>query len=287
MPAIFFALISYMGWGTGVFVEAILARRLRWYSLTLWSFLFSVLVMSFYVPFAIKDLANLTFSLLILILTLAFIGIFSGTVFYYEALRIGNRALVGTIASSFPVVAVLISIIFLKETVSIQQGLAILVIFTGIILSILNFSNLRYNKLVNKATLFALLTMFSWGIYGGFIKIPVSKIGWFWPNYITFLIFPVIYIYIKIKGLRIEKPTENKAFIPLIVSTVLVRIGELSYNFAISQGTVAVVASIAGAYITLFVVLAFLFFKDPITKQQILGIITTLIGIVLLSVFSV
>ena len=38
--------------------------------------------------------------------------------------------------------------------------------------------------------------------------------------------------------------------------------------------------------ITLFIVLAFLFFKDPIKKQQILGIIVTLFGIVLLSLFS-
>jgi len=90
-----------------------------------------------------------------------------------------------------------------------------------------------------------------------------------------------------VKGLRIEKPTENKALIPLVVSTILVRVAELSYNFAISKGLVAVVAPIAGANITLFVLLAFLIFKDPITKQQIIGIITTLTGIVLLSIFSI
>ena len=287
MPAIIFALISYLGWGTGVFVEAIVARKLRWFSLTLWSFLFSVLALSFYAPFAIKDLANLTFSLVILILTLALIGIFLGTVFYYEALRIGNRVLVGTIASAFPAVAVILSILFLDERISLQQAIAIIVIFTGLILSMIDIHGIRNQALFNKATLFAIITMFSWGIYIAFIKIPVEKIGWFWPNYITFLIFPVIYLYAKIKGLRIEKPNENQALIPLVISTILVRIGELSYNFAISKGLVAVVAPITGAYSTLFVILAFFFFKDPITKQQIFGIITTLVGIVLLSIFSV
>jgi len=110
MEAIFFALISYFTWGSGVFVEAIVARRLRWYSLTFWAFLLSVLILSLYAPFVLKDLVGLTFNLLILVLTLAFIGIFLGTIFYYEALRIGNRALVGTIASSFPAVAVILSI---------------------------------------------------------------------------------------------------------------------------------------------------------------------------------
>lgn len=222
-----------------------------------------------------------------MVLTLAFIGIFLGTIFYYEALRIGNRALVGTIASSFPAVAVILSIVFLGERVSIQQILAIIIIFIGIFLSIVDMRKFKDKILVNKATLFAVITMFSWGIYLAFIKIPVEKIGWFWPNYLTFLLFPLIFIYAKVKGLSIEKPTENKALIPLVVSTILVRVAELSYNFAISKGLVAVVAPIAGANITLFVLLAFLIFKDPITRQQIAGIITTLIGIVLLSVFSV
>jgi len=287
MPAIFFALISYLGWGTGVFVEAIVARRLRWYSLTFWAYILSFVILSFLTPFFIKDFAGLTFSLLILILLLAFVGIFLGTIFYYEALRIGNRALVGTIASSFPAVAVILSIIFLGEKLSIQQTIAITVIFIGIFLSTVSFQKFKEKFLLNKATLFAIITMLSWGIYLAFIKIPVEKIGWFWPNYLTFLLFPLILIYVKAKGLRIEKPTENKAFIPLILSTILVRVAELSYNFAISKSLVSVVAPIAGANITLFIVLAFLIFKDPITKQQILGIITTLIGIVLLSVFSV
>ena len=129
--------------------------------------------------------------------------------------------------------------------------------------------------------------MFSWGIYFALIKIPISRIGWFWPNYFSFLIFPLIYFYMKVKRIELQKPTTNGILIALIASTILVRIAELSFNFGISKGLVSIVAPIAGANPTLFVVLAFLFFKDPITKQQILGIVTTLVGIVLLSIFSV
>lgn len=287
MEAIIFALVSYFTWGTGIFFEAIIARKLRWYSLTFWSFILSVLVLSLYAPFALKDLTGLTFNILILILILAFVGIFLGTIFYYEALRIGNRALVGTIASSFPLVSVILSVIFLGDRVNIQQTVAIIIIFLGLFLSMLNFNKLQTKSIFNKAALLALLTMFSWGIYFAFIKIPVSKIGWFWPNYITFLIFPLILLYIKFKKVKLEMPTANKVLLPLLASTVLVRIAELSYNFAMSKGLVTVVAPIAGANPTVLVVLAFLFFKDPITRQQIAGIVTTLVGIVLLSNFSV
>jgi len=73
----------------------------------------------------------------------------------------------------------------------------------------------------------------------------------------------------------------------LLPASLLISIGGFSYDIAISQGLVAVVAPIASSSVTLFVVLAFIFLKDPITRQQIIGIITTLIGIVLLSIFSV
>lgn len=286
MEAIIFALISYFTWGSGVFVEAIVARKLRWHALTFWGFLLSIILLSLYIPSAVKDLASLTLDILFLIFILGFMGFFLGTIFYYEALRIGNRALVGTIASSFPVVTVILSIIFLGDRVSIQQIIAIMIIFTGLFLSILDLKTIG-SKFLDKGSFLALMTMISWGTYFTFIKIPVQKIGWFWPNYLTFFLFPLILLYMRFKKVRLEMPTKNDALIVIIVSVILVRIAELSYNYAITKGLVTVVASIAGANPTLFVILAFVFFKDPITKQQVVGIVTTLAGIVLLSLFSI
>lgn len=288
MQAIIFALISYFTWGSGVFAEAIAARRLSPYSLTFWSFTLSFIVTSFYAPFAIGSLVGLTFGIFILNLVLAFGGILFGTLVYYEALRIENRALVGTIASSFPMVTVVLSIVFLGEKVSGLQIIAILLVFIGLFLASFDLSGIRKGKFsLSKGILFAIIAMFMWGIYFAFIKIPVSKIGWFWPNYIAFLTFPLLLLYLRIKKKRLEKPTENNVFIPLIVSTLFVRIAEFSYNLGISKGLVAVVAPIAGANSTLFIILAFLILKDPIKRQQVIGIITTLIGIVLLSILSV
>lgn len=286
MVAIIFALISYVGWGTGVFAEAIVARKLPPLSLAFWALSLSVLIMSFYAPFALKDLVSLTPAILILIIILSVIGLFGG-LSYYQALNLGNPGLVGTIASSFPAVVVLLSVIFLGERVSIQQMIAIGVIFIGIFLSSFDIRLIRKKTLINKGLLFALLAMLSWGIVYTFIKIPVSKIGWFWPNYISFFIFPLIYFYMRFRKIKLERPTKNSVIFVLIISTILVRVAELTYSLGISKGLVTVVAPIAGANPTLFVILAFLFFKDKITRQQVAGIITTLIGIVLLSIFSV
>jgi drug/metabolite transporter (DMT)-like permease len=182
----------------------------------------------------------------------------------------------------------MLSLIFLGERVSVFQAIAIITIFAGMFLSTLNINEFRRKTVsIDKGFLFAIIAMVCWGVYFAFIKIPVNKIGWFWPNYFSFLLFPLIFTYMRIKGIKLERPTKNNAFFLIIISTVLVRVAEFSYNFAISKGLVVIVAPIAGANLTLFAILAFLFFKDPISIQQVIGILTTLIGIVTLSFLSI
>jgi len=281
--AITFALIAYFSWAIGIFFEAIAARRINSYSLAFWGLVIGVILSSFYLPFAFHLAQGFTLGLFLLNLLLAlfFIG---GTIIYYEALKEENRSLTGTIASTFPIFTVILSIIFLGERVDLIHSLAIMVTFIGLILCIFDFREiLREKKVISKGTIFALIASVCWGIYFAFVKLLVVKVGWFWPNYIVFLLFPLMFLFMKMKKIELKLPMVNHVFWPLIISAVLVRIAEYSYNFAITKGQVAVVAPIAGANPTLFVVLAFLFLKDPIKKQQIFGIIITLAGIVFLS----
>lgn len=91
----------------------------------------------------------------------------------------------------------------------------------------------------------------------------------------------------KLQGIALQKPNYKNALMPIIICTLLLRIGDFSFNIGISKGMTAVVAPISGAFPTLFALLSFFVFKDPIKKQQILGIIVTLVGIVLLSALSI
>ena len=90
----------------------------------------------------------------------------------------------------------------------------------------------------------------------------------------------------KLTKTKLEFP-KKKVLVPLVLSILLVRTAEFSYNFALTKGFASVVAPIAGANPTLFVMLAFFVFKEPLTKHQIIGIIITLTGIVALSFLSI
>ena len=287
MPAIFFAFLSFFAWGIGDFLVAVTTRRIEAYSASFWSLLFSSLVLGAYIPFAFTDLSNLTLPLFLLNIFLGLLLV-AGIIAYREGLSVSNAAIVGTIGNAFTMVAAILSIVVFQERISIQQFIAIVLIFIGLFLTTVAAKELTGGKIrLEKGILLGFFAMIVWGIYFTFIKIPIREIGWFWPNYFSLLTFPLIYVAMKVQKIRLVSPMHRNVLMIFIISIILVRMAELSFNAGIQKGYTAIVASIAGASPVLFILLAFIFLRDPITKQQVVGIVTTLIGIILLSFFSI
>ncbi len=286
MSAITYALIAYFTWGIGITFEAVAARKVESKSLSFYGFFLAFIATSLYLPFSQFKLSSLTADIIGICYLIAFF-IIAGSIFYYEALKKGNPSLVGTIGSSFPFIAVILSTIFFKEKITYCQIIAIAIIFFGLILSTLNLDELKNKKLtLNKGVLLALLTMISWGIYATLIKLPISKIGWFLPNWIIFSSFPIVFLYIKASKTKFDIPKKINIIVPVILSIFFVRTAEFAYNIGLSRGMASIVAPIAGANPTLFVLLAYFVFKEPLKKYQIAGIFFTLAGVVFLSILS-
>lgn len=72
----------------------------------------------------------------------------------------------------------------------------------------------------------------------------------------------------------------------MLTNALLLTVALFAFNFALANGLTAVVAPIASSYPVLFAVLAYFVFKDRLSKQQIVGVVITLLGIVTLSFFS-
>ncbi len=280
-----FAFLSYIGWGTGDIFGTIAARKIGAYATTFWVFAVGIVLFSLYIPFAIDDLRAVTLPLLLLNLILGFFYI-SGNVALNEALVRSNPSMVLTISGSFAALVVILSLIFLGEHITGIQGLVIAIIFLGVFLCTFNFGVLKKKQKFDTGILYALYAMISFALYFTFIKSIVREIGWFWPNFISFLWFPMIYVYMKMKHIRVVDPVTTKSLFPIAASAFLLRSADFAFNVGISSGLTSIVAPIAGAYPTLSAIIAYKVFKDPISRQQILGIIITLCGIVLLSLLS-
>lgn len=286
MLGIVFALIAFFGWGVGDIFGTLATRRLGSLSTSAWSMAAGVLISILFIPLIQNTIQNLTLSILVINILLGLIFLL-GLICFNEGLRVGNPSLVGTIAASFAAVSVVLSVIFLKEKISTNQMFSILLIFLGLILSSIRTTSKKSKNTSLAGIIFAFVTMITWGIYYAFIKIPVENIGWFWPQLITLSLFPVVFYFMSFRGEKVQMPSlKHNALFLVLINGFLVGGGEFAYNFAISNGYTTIVAPIAGSYPILFVILASFIFKEKTTFGQKAGILTTLLGIVFLSILS-
>lgn len=286
MIAIIFALVTFLTWGVGDVFTTIASRKIGSYNASFYGYLFGAIFASFYIPFAINNLRTFSLSMILLTIFLAVIQLIAFFC-YNEGLKIGNSSLVGTIAGSFTALVVILSLIFLHEKLILSQVSAIIIIFIGLFLATINFSDIKKQKsLINKGTIYALIAMVGWAIYFTFIKIPVQQDGFFWPSYVTSIVGSLVFLLFGIKRIKRPKLQAKSGFPAVMLSGLLLSAGSFAFNFGVGQGLSSVVAPIAGAYPALFALLAYLTFKDPITHQQKFGMIVTLFGIILLAYFS-
>lgn len=286
MLAIFFALVALVGWGVGDIYGTLAARKIGSLLTSAWSMAVGVVIAVLIWPFVFQDISGVNAEILLINIAIGAVFLF-GLVCFNQGLTTGNASLVGTIVASFTAVSALLSVLFFGERLTGNQLLSIVLIFLGLILSSLESVNYIF-KAKFKAVFYAILAMFSWGIYYAFIRIPIEQIGWFLPQVITLSLFPVILIIMKYQKQKIIIPNfGSKEWMFIFLNGLLVSGGEYAFNFAISKGYTSVVAPIAGAYPILFVFLAHYFFKDKLTFRQRIGIVISLVGIMVLSIVSI
>lgn len=285
--AILFALLAFAGWGVGDIFGALSARRIGSIYTFFWMAIFSLVILSFYIPFAgpIASIPMFIFAFLLNMID------FYGTVVYLKALTIGNASLVGTIAGSFGFVSAILSIIILGESINLMQGLGILLAVVGVILASFKFEDVK-NKNVGKmlaepSIKYAFIALISWGLYYAFLRIPVKSIGWFWTQYSWNFLFIAFILLGKVKKDVVHVLTNRGHLLFVLLYTLIISVGIFSYNLGITYGFTSVVAPIAGSSTVLFVILSRIIFKEKLTTQQKIGICSSLLGIIILSFSSI
>ena len=286
MLPIIFALITYVGWASGDIFTTVGSRKIGAYSMAFWTCVFGFLISLPYIPFALGNIKNSTPEILLFNIGLSAIFAISWFTFN-KALEISNPTIVGTICSGFAPLVVVFSIVFLGEKITSTQTAVIILVLIGLILTTLDVKVFKKDFKLDKGVLLSILTMFLWGVYYTFVKIPIREIGWYWPFIISLTMTVGLYfIFLKIKKVRLTNPFSKGALGPILGSAVLTTAGTFSFAVSLGIGISAIVAPIAGSYPTLFVLLSYLVFRERVTKQQIFGILLTLAGIVALA-FSI
>ncbi|OGM11038.1 hypothetical protein A2Z22_04210 [Candidatus Woesebacteria bacterium RBG_16_34_12] len=282
--AVLLALITFFGWGIGDIFTVIATRRIGANLTTFWVFLFSFILSLLIFPFVPHDFSLITFPLLIFNIFLGILYV-SGNVLISEAFRISSAPLVGIIIQAWPAVVLILSALIFKDIVTSTQAIFIIIIFLGVFLCSVDIKKLLHSeKIIDKGVTLALIAMVFLSIYFTFMRILINRYDWFLPNFIATGCFPVIYLFIKKRKEKLYFPKQTKIFFALFMVALLIRSGDFALNYGLFlPNASSIVAPIAGAAPILFITMSYLVFKDKLTKQQIVGIITTLIGIILLT----
>ncbi len=285
--AIFFALLTLVGWAVGDIFIAVSSRRIGNIKTLFWGQVFAVVLTSLYIPFAgIPTDWAMFFAATVLGFVLAY-----STLLYFKALEVGNASLAGTVGGSFLVLVVIISILFFGEKLALFQSMGIILVTVGVTLASLNLGNIKSNGLSavfsDKGVKYALVAMVIWGVYYAVIRIPIDKIGWFWTFYPANFFFIIFLFTGKVGKGAAKVLRDRRNLLTLIIYTLLITMAQFAYNLGLVNGFASVVAPIAGSYPVFFVVLTRIVFKEKLTGQQKLGILSSLGGILLISFASV
>ena len=285
--ALILALITFIGWGTGDLFTVGVVRKIGANLTTFWIFFFSLLLSLLVLPFVPHDFGRITFPLLALNIFLGILFIY-GNILISEAFRVSSAPLIGVIIPSFPAVVLVLSAIIYHDRITPEQTLFIIIILMGVALCSLNIKELKKSKrLFDKGTALALLAISFLSLFFTFSRVLIDAYGWFLPTFIAVACFPIILLFLKQKKEKFQIPTSKKILFATFMVALLIRAGDFSFNYGLSlPDASSIVAPIANSAPILFVITSYFIFRDKLTRQQVLGIIITIIGIVLLTTFG-
>ena len=292
MSSLLSALLAYGAWGTGDTVGAVVSRKLSSWSIIFWGFLLRLSLYTLLIPFFLHDLQGISLpiaGIAILVGLSSAVGYFT----FYRSTAFANPTLVGAIAGSWGASSLLYSLVFLHEQPNAGQWIAIIIIFTGLLLGIINTSrskrgNITFALMRNPGIIYAFITMMLWGVCGSFIKIPIAHIGWFWSTYalvVPFFIFAGYQVVVK-KNIP-ENPVKKQIALFVGLYALLMVVAECSYNIGIKYSTISLFAPIGGSSTSLYTLLSLIIFRERLTTLQKFSVAITITGIVTLAFLSV
>lgn len=280
---IFFGLIAMLGWGLSDFLGAYISRKttpLKAFTLTR---TFGLLLLALFFLIFTTPVRFSPFSI-ILVLVTAVLYVLSG-LSYYKGLTIGQVSVISPVASSYPALTVILSVLLLKESLTSQQIAAISLAILGSILASFKLKDLiKLNpKNAARGVNYAIFASLCWSFMLLFIGILSSDLGW----YVTVLLlnaFSLLYLvsYSKVYKKDISFPAKGIILI-IVLSAILDVFAVLSYSFGTTITYVAIIATVSSVYPAITILLARFFFKEKLDVNQWFGVLLVLVGLVLLS----
>lgn len=203
---------------------------------------------------------------------------------FTHGIKISRVGIISPIASTSPLVTVLLAFFILHSPLTGVQWLAVaLVIFANISASV-NLKNLKESNIANLATgvPFALMAAVGWGLFYFALVYPTRELGPWLSAFLTELgVTLAAGIHLLISR---EKIAYKEALKPGVVGNGLaIVIGTIAFTVGISKANISIVAALSNSMAFLSFVLAAYFFKERLNRSEAVAAILMVAGVVLLT----
>lgn len=289
--SIIVGLVAMLSWGIADFLQSTAIRKLGEYKTMFLSNFFGFLAL---IPFLFnKNMYAIAMPNLLLLFFAGFSQVVA-IVNFYKSMNIGEIAIVTPISASYPVVAVILMVVFLHAKLTFLSVIAIIILIIGIILTATDLRKLKHLHEAKgvKESLFALVL---WGFYFFVISLGASDTTLFGINfpethymamffYSTIINGAMMATYALMnKGFPKKEDFKSKKWVIVIITTIIYTIAWIVLNYGMTVGNPALITSISSLYPMICVVLAMIFNKEKLVINQKIGIATILLGLVLIS----
>jgi uncharacterized membrane protein len=209
-----------------------------------------------------------------------------GYIFFYRGFGKGNVSVVAPITASWSVITVLLAAFLFAENLTPLQIAGVVAVFIGVFFASTNFAELK--KSVNLGGWSAgagdaAIAMVAWGISYALLKPITSAVG---PIIALFLLkiiaVAALFSWTGVTKNKVSFPAKV-IFLLLAVAGLLDFFAYLSFNFSLGTQYVSVVSAIVATAPAVTIGLAYVFLKERIVRNQKIGIIAILVGLVLIS----
>ena len=284
--AAFFAIIGTIGWGLSNASAKRMVERFGPVRAIVFRNFIAVSILAV-ASLAVGIPDTFTVRMLAFGIALSFIGYFP-FIFFLKGLEKGKVGVVYPISAGWVILAALIGILFLGDTLTMLKAASLALIIIGVLVSAVHFTELKKSDLfsMKSGVPYALVSAILWGVVFAFFIYPAEALGGvFFALMVEGVVFITAFLHLIVKRERLIQGVEEKRLlkksIPFVfVSGIGAGFGTMFINFGYATGEIAIVSAIAGAQIVVAGVFAHFIYGERLSKQQYIGILLVLIGIV-------
>ncbi len=204
----------------------------------------------------------------------------AGNVAYYHALHAGGKAsTVAPLTALYPLVTIVLAVIFLRERLNRIQMLGIAVSMAAIYL----FNVGSVEGVINPWVIYALLPIGLWGASGLFQKVSTNDIS----GELSALWFLAAFIPVSVALLILQPlggPLAIRTWLLVVALGLFFSLGNFAILLAFADaGKASIIAPLAGLYPVVSVPIAIVFLGESISEREMAGIAFSIISVVALT----